>query len=112
MRWWRRWPTRNAKTLPLQVGDFGAGRSGQLHLIEQALIYWFDGRVKELHPAFRLTMETPVPARIMLFALCFSRSSFGAVVFNVYAEQFNLELQNKGTGTIMLDQVTIFRRAQ
>jgi hypothetical protein len=29
-------------------------------------------------------------------------------VFNVFAEQFRLELQNKGTSTITLDQVTIF----
>jgi len=36
----------------------------------------------------------------------------GGAIFNVYAEQFNLELQNEGTATITLDQVTIFRRAQ
>lgn len=35
----------------------------------------------------------------------------GGAVFNVFAEQFNLELQNKGTTAITLDQVTIFRRA-
>ena len=36
----------------------------------------------------------------------------GGAIFNVYAEQFNLELQNRGSTTITLDQVTIFRRAQ
>ncbi len=36
----------------------------------------------------------------------------GGFIFNVYAEQFNLELLNKGTSAIVLDQVTIFRRAQ
>jgi hypothetical protein len=32
----------------------------------------------------------------------------GGAIFGVYAELFNLELQNKGTSTITLDQVTIF----
>jgi hypothetical protein len=36
----------------------------------------------------------------------------GGAVFSVYAELFNLELQNKGTSTITLDQVTIFSPAQ
>jgi hypothetical protein len=45
-------------------------------------------------------------------ASTFAYSDAGGAVFNVYAEQFNLELQNKGTGTITIDQVTIFRRAQ
>jgi hypothetical protein len=35
----------------------------------------------------------------------------GGAVFSVYAELFNLELQNKGTSTITLDQVTIFSPA-
>jgi hypothetical protein len=36
----------------------------------------------------------------------------GGAIFNVYAELFNLELQNKGTSTITLDQVTIFTPAK
>jgi hypothetical protein len=36
----------------------------------------------------------------------------GGAIFSVYAELFNLELQNKGTSTITLDQVTIFSPAQ
>ena len=42
----------------------------------------------------------------------FAYTDAGGAVFNVFAEQFNLELQNKGTATITLDQVTIFRPAQ
>ena len=42
-------------------------------------------------------------------ASTFAYTDAGGAVFNVYAEQFNLELQNKGTTTITLDQVTIFR---
>jgi hypothetical protein len=45
-------------------------------------------------------------------ASTFTYLDAGGAVFNVYAEQFNLELQNKGTATITIDQVTIFRRAQ
>jgi hypothetical protein len=41
----------------------------------------------------------------------FAYTDAGGAVFNVYAEQFNLEIQNKGTTTITLDQVSIFRRA-
>lgn len=45
-------------------------------------------------------------------ASTFAYTDAGGVIFNVYAEQFNLELQNKGTATITLDQVTIFCPAQ
>lgn len=48
----------------------------------------------------------------MKSASTFSYWDAGGAVFNVYAEQFNLELRNTGTATITLDQVTIFRRAQ
>lgn len=44
-------------------------------------------------------------------ASIFTYLDAGGAVFNVYAELFNLELQNKGTGTITLDQVTIFTPA-
>jgi hypothetical protein len=43
-------------------------------------------------------------------ASTFAYLDAGGAVFNVFAEQFNLELQNKGTASITLDQVTIFRR--
>ena len=36
----------------------------------------------------------------------------GAAIFDVYAPQFRLNLQNKGTQPIILQQVTIFRRSQ
>lgn len=45
-------------------------------------------------------------------ASTFAYTDAGGAIFNVYAEQFNLELQNKGTSTITLDQVTIFRPGQ
>jgi hypothetical protein len=42
----------------------------------------------------------------------FTYSDSGGAVFNVYGPQFRLALQNKGTQTIALQQVTIFRRGQ
>lgn len=36
----------------------------------------------------------------------------GGALFNVYAELFNLELQNTGSTSITIDQVTIFSHAQ
>lgn len=44
-------------------------------------------------------------------ASAFAYLDAGGAVFNVFAEQFDLEIQNKGTTAITLDQVTIFRRA-
>ncbi len=41
----------------------------------------------------------------------FAYQDAGGAIFNVFAELFNLELQNKGTSTITLDQVTIFTPA-
>jgi hypothetical protein len=45
-------------------------------------------------------------------ATAFTYSDSGGAVFNVYGPQFRLALQNKGTQTIALQQVTIFRRSQ
>jgi len=45
-------------------------------------------------------------------ATAFTYSDSGGAVFNVYGPQFRLALQNKGTQTIALQQVTIFRRRQ
>jgi hypothetical protein len=45
-------------------------------------------------------------------ATAFTYSDSGGAVFNVYGPQFRLALQNKGTQTIALQQVTIFRRGQ
>jgi hypothetical protein len=36
----------------------------------------------------------------------------GGAVFNVYGSQFRLTLQNKGTETITIQQLTMFRRSQ
>ena len=36
----------------------------------------------------------------------------GGAIFNVYGPQFRFALQNKGTQTIAIQQVTIFRRSQ
>lgn len=45
-------------------------------------------------------------------ATAFTYLDSGGAVFNVYGPQFRLGLQNKGTQTIALQQVTIFRRSQ
>jgi hypothetical protein len=45
-------------------------------------------------------------------ATAFPYSDSGGAVFNVYGPQFRLVLQNRGTQTIALQQVTIFRRSQ
>jgi hypothetical protein len=45
-------------------------------------------------------------------ATAFTYSDSGGAIFNVYGPQFRLALQNKGTQTIGLQQVTIFRRRQ
>lgn len=45
-------------------------------------------------------------------ASAFPYSDSGGALFNVYGTQFRLALQNKGTQTIALQQVTIFRRSQ
>jgi hypothetical protein len=45
-------------------------------------------------------------------ATAFLYSDAGGAVFNVYGPQFRLTLQNKGTQSIAIQQVTIFRRSQ
>jgi hypothetical protein len=45
-------------------------------------------------------------------ATAFTYSDSGGAIFNVYGPQFRLALQNKGTQTIALQQVTVFRRKQ
>ena len=45
-------------------------------------------------------------------ATAFPYSDSGGAVFNVYGPQFRLAFQNKGTQTIAVQQVTIFRRSQ
>jgi hypothetical protein len=45
-------------------------------------------------------------------ATTFTYSDSGGAIFNVYGPQFRLALQNKGTQTIALQQVTVFRRKQ
>jgi hypothetical protein len=45
-------------------------------------------------------------------ATAFPYSDSGGAVFNVYGPQFRLVLQNRGTQTIALQQVTIFHRSQ
>jgi hypothetical protein len=36
----------------------------------------------------------------------------GAALFNTYGSQFRLILQNTGTQTVAIQQVTLFRRSQ
>jgi hypothetical protein len=45
-------------------------------------------------------------------ATTFPYSDSGGAVFSVFGPQFRLVLQNKGTQTIAVQQVTIFRRSQ
>uniref|UniRef100_Q02BS7 Uncharacterized protein n=1 Tax=Solibacter usitatus (strain Ellin6076) TaxID=234267 RepID=Q02BS7_SOLUE len=45
-------------------------------------------------------------------ATTFPYSDAGGAVFNVFGPQFRLVLQNKGTQTIALQQVTIFHRSK
>jgi hypothetical protein len=45
-------------------------------------------------------------------ATAFPYSDSGGAVFNVYGPQFRLVLQNRGTQTIALQQVTFFHRSQ
>ena len=45
-------------------------------------------------------------------ATSFTYLDSGGAIFNVYGPQFRFALQNKGTQTIAIQQVTIFRRSQ
>jgi hypothetical protein len=45
-------------------------------------------------------------------ATAFPYTDSGGAVFNVYGTQFRLTLQNKGTQTIAIQQITMFRRSQ
>jgi hypothetical protein len=45
-------------------------------------------------------------------ATSFPYTDAGGAVFNVYGAQFRLTLQNKGTQTIAIQQITMFRRSQ
>ena len=45
-------------------------------------------------------------------ATAFLYTDVGSALFNVYGTQFKLILQNKGTASIAIQQVTLFRRGQ
>ncbi|MGA2113198.1 MAG: hypothetical protein ABSH56_00435 [Bryobacteraceae bacterium] len=45
-------------------------------------------------------------------ATAFSYWDAGSVLFNVYGTQFRLVLQNKGSASITIDQITLFQHSQ